>query len=161
MSHKQKSGQPSVSHGQRQNRYTCSSPKMKCLPFLARSFIGFKSFCNSGQNILTKFTIPAKLQQPLTFGGGFNCCIASILLLMGLTCTCLSFMNIVLPIYCNSVLNNWHFFGDISNPFLHKAFNKSSSLWKCVSLDGVNNNRSSISAPQHFLLDTVQNCIYV
>ena len=81
--------------------------------FLDKSYIGFKHFCNSGQNILTKFTIPVKLLHPLAVVGGCNFCMASNLLLNSLMQTLLSSMNIVFPIYCNSVLNNWHFFGDI------------------------------------------------
>ena len=91
-----------------------------------------------------KFTILAKLLQPFALVGGFNFCIASNLLLKGLIHTLLSFMKMLLPIYHNSVLNNWLFFGEIFNPFLHNAFSKSSSLAKWDSLVGVNNNMSSI-----------------
>ena len=59
-----------------------------------------------------KFTILAKLLQPFGVVGGFNLCIASNLLLNGSAHTLLSFMKMVLPMYCNSVLNNWHFLGD-------------------------------------------------
>ena len=86
---------------------TCfSSPHINCLPFLVKSYIGFNHFCNSGQNIPRKLTIPVKLLHPLTVVGGCNFCMASNPLLNGLTHTLLSFMNIVLPIYCNSVLND-------------------------------------------------------
>ena len=114
--------------------------------------MGFSNICNFGQNILRKFTIPTKLLLPLTVVGGHNFCIASNLLLNGLMQTLLSCINIVLPMYCNSVLNNWYFFSDILSPLLNKAFNKASNLAMCDFFDGVNNNRSSIIASQYFLL---------
>ena len=70
--------------------FCCSSPQINCLPFLVRSYMGFKSLWSSGQNILTKFTIPAKLWQPLIVVGGFNFWIASIQLLKGHTHTLIS-----------------------------------------------------------------------
>ena len=79
---------------------------MNCLSYLVKAYIGFNNFCNSRQNIHRKSTIPAKLPHPLTVVGGFNFCIAPILLLHGLMQTLLSFINIVVPIYCNSFLNN-------------------------------------------------------
>ena len=62
-------------------------PQIKCLPFLVKSYIDLSNFCNYGQNILKKFTMPAKLLQPVGVVGGFNFCMASILLLNGLTQT--------------------------------------------------------------------------
>ena len=104
--------------------------------------------------MLTKFTTPAILLQPFWVIEGFNFWIASNLLLNGFTHTLLSFIKkIVFPIYCNSVLNNWHFFGDIFKPFLHNAHNKSIIFSKCVCLLGMNSNRSSMVASQYFLLD--------
>ena len=67
-----------------------SFPHMNCLPFLGKSYIGSLSFFNCSHNILRRFTIPAKLLQPLTVVGGCNLCIASNLLLNGLTQTLLS-----------------------------------------------------------------------
>ena len=130
----------------------CSFSQRSCLPFLVRSYMGFKSFWSSGQNKLTKFTIPAKLRQPLIIVGGFSFWIASIQLLNGLTHTLLFLINIVLPMYWRSVLNSWHFFGEIFKPFLHKAFHRSSSFSKCDDFVGVKSNRSSIIASQYFLL---------
>ena len=132
------------------NAFYCSSPHMNCLPFLVKSYIGFSNFCNSGQNILRKFTIPVKLLHPFAVVGGYNFCIASNLFLKGLTQTLLYFMKIVLPIYCNSVLNNWHFFGDILSPVFNKALSKSSNFAMCDLFDWVNNKRSSIIASQYF-----------
>ena len=54
--------------------------------------------------------------------------------------------------HCNSVLNNWHFFGDILRPFLSKAFNKSSNFTIYVLFEGANSYKSSIIASQCFLL---------
>ena len=93
-----------------------------------------------------------KLLHPLTVVGGCNFCMASNLLLDSLMQTLLSFMNIVFPIYCNSVLNNCYFLGDILCPLYKDAFNKSSNFATCDLFDGVNNNRSSITASQYFLL---------
>ena len=77
---------------------------------------------------------------------------ASNLLLNGLTQTLLSFVNIMFPIYCNSVLNSWNFFGDILRPFLSQAFNKSSHFAICALFKGVKSNKSSLIASQCFLL---------
>ena len=82
-----------------------SFPHMNCLPFLVKSYIGFNNFCNSGQIILKKFTIPVSLLYPLAVVGGCNFYMASNLLLNGLMQILLLFMNIV-SIYCNSILNN-------------------------------------------------------
>ena len=43
------------------NESCCSFPQWNGLPFLVKSYMGFSSFCNSGQNIWRKFTTPAKL----------------------------------------------------------------------------------------------------
>ena len=86
------------------NEIGCSSPHITCLPFLVKSFIDFNNFCNSEQNILKKFTIPAKLLHPLTVTGGFNFLTASNLLHKGLMYSLLSLINIVFSIYCNSFL---------------------------------------------------------
>ena len=59
----------------------------------------------------------------------------------------------VFPIYCNSVLNSWHFFREIFKPFLHNAHNKSTSFSKCICLLGMNSRRSSMMASQYFLLN--------
>ena len=134
------------------NASCCSFPHMNCLPFLVKLYIGLSNFCNSGQNILRKFTIPAKLLQLFGVVGYHNFYMPSSLLLKGLMKTFLSFMNIMFPMYCNSVLNNWHFFGDILRPFLSKAFNISSNLAICAPFEGVNNNKSSIIALQCFIL---------
>ena len=93
-----------------------------------------------------------KLLQTFGVVGNCNFCMAWRLLLNGLTQTFLSFINIMFPMYCNSVLNNWHFFGDVLSPFLSKAFNKSSNFTICALLEGVNSNKSSITALQCFLL---------
>ena len=102
--------------------------------------------------MLKKLTIPAKVLQPLTMVGNFNLWMASNLLHNGLTHTLFSWIKMVLPMYCNSVLNNWHFFGDIFRPYLSHAFSKSSSfvMWDCF--EGVNNSRSSLITSQYFLL---------
>ena len=128
------------------NAFCCSSPQTNLLPFFFNSYMGFNNFCYSGQNMLTKFTTLAKLLQPFWVIGGFSFWIVSSLLLNGFTKTLLSFMKIVLPIYCNSVLNSWPLFGDIFKPFLHNACNKSINFSKCVGLLGMNSNRSSIIA---------------
>ena len=52
--------------------------------------------------------------------------------------------------YCNSILNNWHFFEDILSPFLGNAFNRP-NFAMCALLEGVN-NKSSIISLQCFLL---------
>ena len=56
------------------------------------------------------------------------------------------------PIQCNSVLNNWHFLGNILRLFLSKAFNKSSNFAICTLSDGVKSNKSYMTASQCFLL---------
>ena len=91
----------------------CSFSHINYLLFLVKLYIGSNHFCSSGHNILRKLTIPIKLLHPLTVVGGYNFCIASHLLLNGLIQTLLYFINIVFPMYCNSVLNNLHFFGEI------------------------------------------------
>ena len=111
-----------------------------------------RSFYNSRQNILRKFTTPAKLLHPLGVLGGCHFCIASNLLLNGFTHTFLFSIHISFPMYCRLALNSWHFLGDIFNPFFSKAFNRSSNLCIWDSFDGVNNMRSSIIASQYFLL---------
>ena len=76
----------------------CSFPQRNGLPFLVRSYIGFNNFCSSGQNMLRKLTILAKLLHPITVVGGCNVCIASNLLHRGLMQTLLFCMNISFPI---------------------------------------------------------------
>ena len=134
------------------NASCCSFSHTNCLPFLVRSYIDFSHFCNSGQNILRKFTIPMKLLHIFTVVGGCNFCIASSLFLNGLMQILLSFIKIMLPMYCKFVLNNWHFFGIILRPFFNNAFSKSSYLAMWDLFDGANNKRSSIIALQYFLL---------
>ena len=107
-------------------------------------------FYSSVQNIFRKLTIFVKLLHPFTVAGSCNFCIASNLLHNGLTQTLLSFINIMLPIYCNSVLTTCHFFGEIFSPFFSKAFNKSSNFVICDFFDGVNSNRSSVIILQYF-----------
>ena len=143
------------------NAVCCSFSNMNCLPFLVKSYICFNNFCSSGQNILRKFTIPTKLLHPLTVVDGCNFCMASNLLLNDLMQTLLSFMNIVLPLYCNCVLNNWHFFGEILSPFFSKAFNTSFYFAMYNFFDGVNSNRSSIIASQYFLLCKNSNIAFI
>ena len=55
--------------------------------------------------------------------------------------------------YCNSVLNNWHFFGEIFKPFLYNTHNRSVNCTNCICLLSVNSNRSSMIASYYFLLD--------
>ena len=129
----------------------CSFSQISGLPFLVRSYMGFSNCYTSGQNILKKFTILRKLLQPFTVEGGCNFRIASNLLLKGCTHTLLFGINILLPIYCRLVLNNWHFFGEIFKPFCNNAFDKSPSLSMGDPFEGVNNKRSSIMASQYFL----------
>ena len=88
------------------NAFCCSSPQTNGLPFLINSYIGFSNFCSSGQNMLTKFTMPAKLLQPFWFVGGFSFwdCFQSTP--QWVLHTLFFLMKIVLPIYCNSVLNS-------------------------------------------------------
>ena len=102
------------------NESCCSLPQINGLPFLVKSYIGFNNFCNSGQNLLRKLTIPAKLLHPFTVVEGCSFCIASNQLLKGCMHTLLFWINISLSIYCRFVLNNWHFFGKIFNPFSTK-----------------------------------------
>ena len=61
----------------------------------------------------------------------------------------------------NSVLNDWHFIGDILSPFFNKAFSRSSNFAMCDFFNGVNNNRSSIIASQYFLLGKQSNIAFV
>ena len=75
----------------------CSFPQINGLPFLVKSYMGFKNFCSSGQNMLRKLTIPAKLLHLFTVVGGCNFCIASYLLCRGLTQTLLFYMNLSFP----------------------------------------------------------------
>ena len=56
--------------------------------------------------MLIKLTIPVKLLHCLAVAGAFIFCITSNQLHKGFTQTLLSFINIVFPIYCNSVLNS-------------------------------------------------------
>ena len=109
---------------------------IKWSSFLVKSYMGFSSFCSSGQNILRKFTTPVKLLHPLGVLGGCNFWIASNLFLRGFTHTFLFSINISFPMYCRLVLNSWHFFGDIFKPFFNKDFSRSSNLFMCVSLMG-------------------------
>ena len=125
---------------------------MNGLSFPVKSYIGFNNFYNYGQNMLRKFILPAKLLQPFAMVGGCRFCIASNLFPKGFTHTFLFQINISLPMYCRLVLNNWHFLGDIFNPFFNNAFHKSSSLFMCDTFDRVNNKRSSVMASQYFLL---------
>ena len=50
----------------------CSCPHINCLTFLVKSYIGCNNFCTSGQNILRKFTIPAKPLHPVTVIGSLT-----------------------------------------------------------------------------------------
>ena len=95
----------------------CSFPHTNGLLFLVKSYMGFNHFCNSRQNILRMFTIPAKFLHPFTVVGGWSFCIAFNLFLNGLMQTVLSLRNISLPMYWKFVLNNWHFFGIFSDHF--------------------------------------------
>ena len=63
--------------------------------------------------------------------------------------------------YCNSVLNNWHFFGEILSLFFNKAFNRSSSFAMCGFFDEVNINRPSVIASQYFLLYKHSNIAFI
>ena len=134
---------------------------LNCLPFLVKSYTGFNNLCYSRQNVLRKYIIPAKLLHVLAVVGGCNFCMASNLLLNGFTQTLLSLMNIVLPMYCNSNLYNWHFFRDILSPFFNKAFNRSSNFAIHDFFDGVNNNNSSIIASQYFLFHRHCNIAFI
>ena len=75
------------------NESCCFFPHKKCLPFFVKSYIGFSNFCNSGWNILRKFTIHVKLLHPFIVVGGWSFCIASNLFLNGLIQTLLSFIK--------------------------------------------------------------------
>ena len=119
-------------------------------PFLSNHKLAFVIFVALGF-ILRKFTIPAKLLHPLTVVGGCNFWIASNLLLRGLMQTLLFCMNISFPIQFNFFLNNWHFFGDIFNPFFNSAFNKSTSFTICELLVGVKQQKTSMIASQNVL----------
>ena len=123
-------------------------PHTNCLPFLVILYIGLSNFCNSGQNKIRKFSILVKLLQPFGVAGNCNFCMASSLLLYGLMQIFLCFMNISFPIYCNSLLNSWHFFGDSLSPFLSKSFNKSSNFAVCTPFEGVKSNKLSVIASQ-------------
>ena len=125
---------------------------MKWSPLSHQVIYGFRSFCSSGQNILRKFTTPAKLLHVLGIFGGCSFCTASNLFLNGFTNTFLLSMNISFPIYCKLVLNNWHFLGDIFSPFFNKALNISPNLFIWGSFDGMKSIRSSMIASQYFLL---------
>ena len=50
------------------------------------------------------------------------------------------------PIYCNSVLNSWHFFRDIFRPFLSRTFSKSSNCDMWAFFEGVRSKRLFIIA---------------
>ena len=93
-----------------------------------------------------------KLPHPFGICGGVNFNIACIQLLNGLIHTFQSFINIVFPIYYNSVLNNWHILGDILSPIFNRVFNKSSNFAICAFFVGVKSSRSSIIASQCFLV---------
>ena len=118
-------------------------PQWNGLPFLVKSYMGFRSFCNSGQNILRKLTTPAKLLHPLGVFGCCSFCMASNLLLNGFMHTFLLSINISFPIYYKLILNNWHFLGDNFSPFFNKALNMSSNLFIWDSFDGVKSIRLS------------------
>ena len=134
---------------------------MNCLPFPVKSYIGFSNFCNSGQTLLRKFTIPVKLLHPFAVVGGCNFCIASNLFLKGLTQTLQSFMKTELPIYCNSVLRNWLSFRDILSLFFSNALSKSSNFAMCDFFDGVNYKKSSIIASHYVLLCKQSNVAFM
>ena len=57
----------------------------------------------------------------------------------------------VFSMYCSSVLNIWHFFGNILSPFFNKAFNKSFNFAICAFFMGVKSNKSSVITSQCFL----------
>ena len=56
---------------------------MNCLPFLVKLYNDLSNYCNSRQNILRKFTIPAKPLQPFGVAGGHSFYMASSLPLNG------------------------------------------------------------------------------
>ena len=111
--------------------------------------------------ILTKLTISVKLLHYLAIVGGFIFCITSNWLCRGFTQTLWSFMNILFPIYWSSILNNWHFLGDIFNQFFLKAFKRSSNFAIWAILLGVNNNKSSIITLQYFLLCKLFKIVFI
>ena len=78
------------------NESCCSFPQWNGLPFLVKSYMGLRSFCSSGQNMLRKFTTPAKLLHPLGVFGGSSFCMASSLFLNGFTHTFFFSINISL-----------------------------------------------------------------
>ena len=96
--------------------------------------------------------MPAKCLHPFGVFGASNFNMASILFLNGLMHTFLSFINMMFSIYCNSILNNWHFFGDILSPFFNKTFHKSSNFAMCAFFVGVKSSRLSMIALQCFLV---------
>ena len=103
----------------------CSFPHKICLPFLVRSYIGFSNFCNSGQNIRRKFTIPAKLLHPFSLVGGWSFCIASNLSLNGLTQT-LVYEDLIihtLQICSKQLTFLWGYFQAIFNNTFSKSSN--------------------------------------
>ena len=55
---------------------------MNCLPFLVKSYIDLSNLCNSGQKMLRKLTIPAKLLQPFGVVSGLKFYMASSLFSM-------------------------------------------------------------------------------
>ena len=55
----------------------CSFLQMNGLPFLVKSYMAFNNFCNSGQNMLRKLTIPTKLLHPFAVVEDCSCCIVS------------------------------------------------------------------------------------
>ena len=79
------------------NASCCSLPHINCLPFLVKLYIGLSIFCNSGQNILKIFIIPAKILQPFGVVGSCILCIASTLLLNGLMSSSLVFYKYSIP----------------------------------------------------------------
>ena len=90
-----------------------------------------------------------------------NLRIASNLLLNGCTQTLPSLIKMVFPIYCNFFLKSWHFLGEILNPFLSKAYNKSPKFTMCDFFVWVNNNRSSIITSLYFLLCKQSNIAFI
>ena len=96
----------------------CSFLQRNGLPFLVKSYFGFNNFYNSGQNILRKLIIPQNSCIPLLWWG----VAVSVLPLT-------YFSKVACTLFCfRFVLNNWHFFREIFNPFFSNAFNRSSNL---------------------------------
>ena len=92
----------------------CSDHQLNILLFLFRSYIGFSSFCSSGQNKHRKLITP----DNLAVVGSFNLWITSFLILMG-------FMH---AFFTNSIAFIFQLFfkqltllGEIFNPFFIKA----------------------------------------